>query len=596
MKKIILLSVIPFSIYATNDLTVNVTAERVSKPLAEVTSSTIYLSKEDIENSTDLYLPELLNTKAGIQAATSGGPGQTSSLYIRGAKTEYTLVIIDGVKVNDPSAIGAQFDLRQIPLSSIESVEILKGPQTVLYGVDAVAGVIKITTRKSKRKESNLSFGVGSFETKDVSASTSGAEGKLRYRFSGSAYRTKGISAADQNEGDAREADGFMRNSFNGNLSYSVNNYDLGLSLYTIKSTGETDAYSSGSSKDRVDDDNDQYDQFLSSLNFGYKWSDHFSSKLVLSENKIFRTNDQYSLEWRAKKQQVELENIYRYSLEQALIFGGEFERDKISSKSEFKGRTNNKKSFYLLNQSKYGKLFSDQGIRIAYHKAYDSKATYKLGLGCYLSNNLIVKGSYGTSIKEATVDELYTNYGGNPNLEPTRSESFDLSVEADFEKHDFKLTYFDTEYKDQITYSSSTSSYENLKRSKTKGLEFTFESYLFESLRLLGSATILRAYNLEDGSYLARRARHYESLSLEYFGFDKILINLSFKNVGRRNESTGQVMPSYFVTDLSTRYDLSKRLSLSAKVLNVLDKSYQEVRTYGKAGRNYFLSADLKF
>ncbi|MGE5107052.1 MAG: TonB-dependent receptor plug domain-containing protein, partial [Sphingobacteriales bacterium] len=233
-----------------------VTATKFAKKISETGKVLIVISKAQLEKSAGKDLSQLLNEQTGlvINGATSN-PGKDKSVFLRGAKSEYTLILLDGIPVNDPSGVGGAFDLRLLPIDQVERIEILKGSQSTLYGSDAIAGVINIITKKSGAKNIGASGTVsyGTYNTFKGSAAVNGTTKKINYSVGYTYFNTTGISEATDKTGAGNfDKDGYKENSLNASLGinatekFKINPF---FRLANYKGNYDEDAFTDGPDK-----------------------------------------------------------------------------------------------------------------------------------------------------------------------------------------------------------------------------------------------------------------------------------------------------------------------------------------------------------
>jgi vitamin B12 transporter len=224
-KNLLLVGLFLFSIQIFGQTTLNevvVTANKTEQKLSQTGKVMIVLSDSVLQKYQGQTVAELLSKQAGFTIAGSNGPlGSNQELYLRGAGTGNTLILIDGVPVYDPSYINNGFDLNMLTVCECDRIEILKGSQSSLYGSDAVAGVVNIFTKKgssAKPIAGSISTNTGSFGTFRNTLNLNGLTGKVNYNFQYSNLTSKGFSAAVDKENKNFDKDGFSQNSFLGNV------------------------------------------------------------------------------------------------------------------------------------------------------------------------------------------------------------------------------------------------------------------------------------------------------------------------------------------------------------------------------------------
>ncbi|EQC48371.1 TonB-dependent receptor plug domain protein [Bacteriovorax sp. BSW11_IV] len=587
MKKIIPISLSILSLSTSALVEVDVVAEKISKSKDDVTSSVSYFSESDIQNSNQMNLPDFLQARAGIQMGSTGGIGQTTSTYIRGAKSEYLLVIVDGIEVNDPSSIGAQFELQHLDLNSIESIEILKGPQTVLYGADALSGVINITTKAANKSRSSFYGSYGSYNTKKIGGSMSTRKDNLSFHLNASTLQSDSFSSSSV--GNLLEKDSYAQTNVTGKITYHGEKSETTIVVKMINSDAEID----NNNADVRAKDSSTFKQWSNSIAHHYKFSDSLQSSLKISESSTKRVYELYSLEYFGRKQKVTVDSSYKINNSWKTMLGFDFERNKVTASGSYNNRHDNERSAFWLNFIKWKNVFSDQGVRITSGISEAEKVTTKFGVGYHFPMQITLKANYATAFKAPTLDELYSPFGGNSNLKPTKSESVDVILTKKMGPSSFELTYFNTNYRDQIVYSSK---YENRDRSKSQGLETSLDYFFAGVFRVDGSYTYLRAIESGSGKYLARRARHFWNFGLEYLKFENYLFGLRTRYVGKRNETDNYVLKSYILSDFYTQAKINETLNLKISINNIFDEKYEQIKNYSTAGRNFLVTGEFSF
>lgn len=248
MKRIFLLALFcgaPGVVFAAQEEVqeVTVTATRIEAPVNEVSSSVTIITANDIEKKQQYSVAEVLRGLPSIDVVNSGGPGRTTSVFIRGAKSEHTLVLIDGIEAGDAMSTGRSFDFSTLQADNIERIEIIRGPQGTLYGSDAIGGVINIITKKGKGSPGGfVSAEAGSFNTFEARAGLSGGTPAFNYSLGISRLDTDGFSVANEKDGNT-EDDGYANTTLSARLGgRPVEDLDIDLTLRYIDADTDLDA------------------------------------------------------------------------------------------------------------------------------------------------------------------------------------------------------------------------------------------------------------------------------------------------------------------------------------------------------------------
>ncbi len=592
MKKNLIISLfIPLVASAANSLVpIEVTSERISKSLDKVSSSVVVFSAQDIENSNAQTIKGLLKKVPGIHVRENSDFGKITGFYIRGANTSYTKVIIDGIKVNDPTTSEGEFDFSSFSLENIERIEIIKGSQGVLYGPDAVAGVLKITTKKgSSKTRSSVRAGLGSYDNKMLNASFASSISLLSFSFGMDTQKVEGISSFNEKRGTNTDVDGHKHINANLNLSLDLKNAGE-ISAYIKRNDAESEF--DGFGVDELGAHNETTHS-LYSLNY----QNTFLEKKLDSSFSIGRyevKRDSFGAlpgTYDGESHTLENQNIYNISSNDDIFFGLRYEHNEMLSTtfSDKNKKSNEAKGIFLGNYFTSGDFFSDQGISFDDFGHFGDEVTYRLGAGHKFKTNTILKSSYATGFKAPVLDQLYATYG-NEKLQAFESNNYEIAISQKYNNFDFQVTYFKTKIENEIAYDLSKSSYSNIAETKLYGWEFSFAATAFEMLRAEIGADLIRTQKTvgsNAGAYLSERPRKKYTAQFELFLSDNVTLNMDHHYVGEKSDSTGK-LSSYYLIDLAGSYNINDSLNLAVHINNVLDKDYEQVRTYGTLGREF--------
>lgn len=594
-----------------------VTATKTEQYQAQIGSSTTVLTSEDIEKMGKVTVLEILRFVPGVTVTQSGGFGGTTSIYLRGSKRGHTLVLIDGVEVNDPMSVERSFDFANLTTDNIERIEIVRGPQSTLYGSDAMGGVINIITKKGRGKpEIDLSVEVGSYNTFREFASIDGDTGKTNYSFSLSRIDSGGISrAAEGSEKDSYE---------NVTISSKIGRvFESGeLSFVTRFTDSEADIDDGG-----YDDDpnfTSWEENFVSRLGFSQtlrSWWDH---EVSLSVHSVRRKNrdekddvepSDYS-EDLYKGESLKFEWQHNFPLTKLGIITGGFEYEEESGSSyyysesafgeftdEFDRKSVNNKGYYLQNQIEFmDSLFITPGLRVDDNEAFGSQTTYKVSTAYLIKPvNARLKANWGTGFKAPSLYQLYSSYG-NRDLSPEESESYDFGFERSFDRLSFGLTYFHNDFDNMIDWDPATLKFKNIERAQTKGLEVEAEFLPVKNLTIGASFTYIDTEDKETGLELLRRPEKQVSLNINWELSEGANINLGIIYVGSRKDVDFTSYPyerinmeEYTKVDLSLGWDLGD-YQIFGRIENLLDEEYQEVYGFASEGLSFYAGVKTSF
>ena len=600
-----------------------VTAGLQPVSLRDVASSVTVITREEIEQKQVKYLSDLLRDVPGFAVSQAGGAGSQTQIRVRGAEANQLLVLMDGVRANDPAASG-EFQYQFALAANIERIEIIRGPQSATWGSDAMAGVINIIRRKDV-DERYLSGSVeaGSFDTFNM-ALDGGYSGE-RFRLSG------GLSYLDTDGTNisrtGNEKDGAENTTGNLGLEFDINeSIKVRFSGQAVKATSEwdeVDYFVTGlpTDADRVTES----DQNFLSGELSYKplqgrWSGSFALHRMDSDNENFAdglwsgSTAATTLEYRLRGNAfIGDDRNHRHG------FAIEHEDVDFSQRGEASpfGDPNQDQSYdincYALEY--IGKPFTGfswtMSARLDDHSDFDDAKTWQLAGSYEITQNLRLRGSIGTGSKAPTFTERYGYYEdlfiGNPDLKPESSQGWEIGLEARWGdgQHQLQLAWFDQDLQDEIdgfVFDPESSLFTAINKetdSHRKGLETTLFTRLNQSFGLSASYTYTDATgtdSLGQPTREVRRPRHMASLAANYyFKDDRGNLNLNLNYTGSQKDvfyspvsySSELVdISAYTVVDLATSWKLTTSLELTGRISNLLDEEYEEVLGFVRPGR----------
>ncbi len=591
-----------------------ISASRVETKRFETGSSIVVLDEQYIKDNQARSVVEILQDVPGITVSRNGGIGSTTSVFIRGASSNQTLVIIDGVEVNDLSSITGGYNFSTLMADNIERIEVLKGAQSALWGSDAMGGVINIVTKKGRGELSgNLDLEAGSRNSYKQSANVNGATGKTHYSFSASNITTDGISAKKESTG-GEETDAYDNQTFalKGGTEFNetfaadaIVRYSKDKNEYDNTDDAATNAGLYGESEQRLaklsTHANFLNKQWLNTLSFAYS---DFERKDI---NAAYGDSEGHG-----KKVKVDLQSHYYFQpinkFSQRISFVAEHEQDSYQSwgmVAEDEMAASGLVFEYSAEHSKT--YFFTAAVRHDLNDKFDDTTTYHLDAAAWVTDGTRLHASHGTGVKNPTFGQLYGfapsswgDYRGNPNLKPEESTSYDLGVEYNFASIDgyVDLTYFNTSYDamhdyylDPVTWEGT---YINLEDGATsEGLEFALNVRPIKPLRLNAGYT----YNKTDdgeGNQLTRRPEHSASINANYQYTEKLSSNIGIRYMGER-EDRGATLDDYNILNIAATYQVHPRIAVFGRVENVLDKEYENITGYNTEPLSAYIGVSFR-
>jgi vitamin B12 transporter len=574
-----------------------VTATRIEEPTAETTSDVRVIKEEDIKKMNVEFVTDVLRKIPELNLVQNGGSGQTATVFLRGGDSRHTLVMIDGVKVQNPNT--GSFDFSGISVDDIERIEIVKGPQSTFYGSEAMSGVINIITKKGAGKPKvDASFESGSFGTYKPSFSISGGEESLDYRFTTEYFHTDGISSAKEGS----ERDGYKNAFVSGKFGIKpIEKFELEFSGRYYSDRSEFDKFDF-SQKKAVDDSNfvqHGYHYVISGKGRLYLfdiWEQLLTVSIVQDSLKgrdpdpedFFNNYDITSgiktIEWQ--------HNFFILDA-YTITAGAEYRKERGENIGTFNESIENK-ALYLNNKLKLfkGDLIFDAGLRYDDHETFGDKTTYKVGaLYNVKSAALRIRSSYGTGFRAPALNELFFPFYGNSSLKPEESTSWEIGLEKDLFKQRLSVSiiYFEQKYENLIQSDPSTFLAANIAEASIKGIESGAILRPIDKLEIKAGYTYLDTEDKATGQRLTRRPKDKVNLSA-VFSTGKASVVANYTFVGERFDSAVErSLSSYSLVNLSGNYNVTKNIMLFGRIDNLLDEDYEEAGSYGTPGFSFF-------
>ncbi|OOF64619.1 TonB-dependent receptor plug domain-containing protein [Rodentibacter pneumotropicus] len=604
----------------------------------QTASSVTVLTEKDFASRNATYVSDVLKTVPGVAMGVSGGRGTSTSLFLRGANSKHTAVIIDGIRVNPADT---NFDFGGLSLSNIEQIEVLRGEQSALWGSDAMGGVVYITTKSGlyKDKPFNINFdlGTGSHRTRDGSVTISGQKDGFYYALHGDSHRTRGISARSErifnytsiagkttSNVPASEKDGFHRDHLS--LRLGFDDGKKGIDFLTSHSS-QTLHFDNSATNEKAFDDNTHIRETHYKLS-GYVGNsdDLFVHKALISHIKTDNNTTQYSswtssvgkTEYESKKlnanYQLDINFDREGEVKQAMSLLADYQNTKyIASAYNFNNKKLTEKSiaaeYRLFTESDHSLSFSG---RYTDNSLFENAFTARIAGAYRLSPNFKAHASFGKAIHNPTMSEFYGWSGtwlANPNLKAEKSLGGELGLlmESNNKHHSLDLTYFarnvDNFLSDENSvlgdYSRATNQAVNRNgKTKIKGIEVTYSGKFTNNLSGYANYTYtyIKSENDQYGLNYVRRPKHTSNLGLAYQITEKLGSSLNVSYMGKRLDSGDFKMPSYTLVNLGVNYQISSNLNIYAHLNNVFDKKYENIIGYGQDGRNVYVGLKGSF
>ncbi|MFW3356201.1 TonB-dependent receptor plug domain-containing protein [Aliarcobacter butzleri] len=600
------------NLFSTDTLeTITVTsATKTEQSIKDVTSNIDVITAQDIEARKFKTVVEALNSLSGVSISSNGGLGQTTSVYLRGMDSGRTLVLIDGIRYNDPSGFGANFE--HLMINDIERIEVIKGAQSSIWGADASAGVINIIT-KSAQKGTNGSAGIeyGRYDSKIANANISHKTDNFDAKLAATRVDTDGFSAMTPKGEKAKkyEDDGYENTTANVKLGYNFDENNRVSTSYEIIDT-KVD-YDSSPNDDQSEAKTKTH---LANINYENK-NEIATTKVYTNYTDIKREYSSNTPKYKGIVQEYGINTSMDYLSSSNITLGADYK--KFENKANLDKDYNNK-GIFISNTNKFfdDKTIITEALRYDRYSDFDNKATGKIGIKQYIIDELNISANYGTGYNVPTFENLFaptvtypawppfnaSTYLSNPDLSPEKTKSYDIGIEY----KGFSVTYFRNKVNNLISSQyidtvANTDIYKPINISGDsifKGTELAYKNEIFEDLLLNLNYTNLSAKD-RNGNKLLNRPTNKFGFGVDYYGLKDFHLNINGEYIGTRYSwgspesiKTG----NYTIWNAVVDYDINKTFSTYVKLDNMFNKDYQIVDGYATSQRAAFIGLKATF
>lgn len=566
-----------------------VTATRTPQPLSDLVADVTIIDREVIERSGAVGLADVLARVPGIEISRNGGPGATTSVFLRGAESRFTAVYIDGVRVDSQATGGAAWEA--IPLAQIERIEVLRGPAGAVYGSDALGGVIQLFTKRGENGFAPfVGVGFGTYGTRKVDAGFSGASGGFDYSLGLAHEQSDGFNArpiAGQNP----DRDGYDSRSANARVGLQINQVNR-LEMTALTS----DMNSQYDSATKFVDERSLHNLQAFGLNWQAQWTEAYSTKLSVTESR-----DRYETTPSPYLTTTQL-NGYLFQNEVRLgehLMTAALERKVDHLENAPINRTRSQDALAL----GYGFSNKQHTVQLNLRNDQDSEFgghnTGSASYGFAFTPQWRATASAGTAFRAPTLYQRFSLYGV-PTLQPESSRNLELGLRYAEGASSFGIVAYRNRVSNLITFSapgpcaSAYGCYSNTARAEYSGVTLTGARTL-GNVNLHASLDVQNPRDLTTDKLLARRARHHATLGADTrIGAWSLGAEAQLSGQRYDNAANTTVLSGYGLINLSASTQLAKEWTFLARVDNLTDKNYQLANTYASAGRTLY--AGLKW
>ena len=555
-----------------------VTASRFAEPVESATRSVSVVTRTEIERSGARDVSEVLRQLPGVQIGRNGGPGQATSIFLRGTASDQVLVLIDGVPVQ--SGTTGATAIQHIDPASIERIEVVRGPASTLYGSGAIGGVIQIFTRKAQMEKATTRAAIkaGNEASVETNVGISNGNGPFTAHLDISHQQTEGYPPKNS----STLARGYRHDTFNAAFGYEINP-DLRLGLAHWQSQGNVEYL------DFLNTPKDQdVRNSISRLTLDAVHSDNWSSVIQLSRLVDNSDENQSSDFAHTERLTVDWQHTWLPNDIHTLVGGITLTREKaqLLSFGTAYDKTSRTKELYLQDTLDLGELSLQAGVRGIDHDVYGKHLTWTLGAGYQVNTGTHLYANAGSAFRSPSANDLY-GFGGNPYFGPEKSRSFEIGVRQRLNrKQSVSLSIFHTRIDDLIESDPNTFVIQQIEKARIRGVELGYDWHNGPWQSTL-AYTWQDAENLDLGNSLPRRAENKLNASIGYDQgpwWGKVL--LTGETERRDSRFSNTVMGAYHTFDLSAGYRLNSDWQAELNVTNLLDKDYELAAGYPAQGR----------
>ncbi len=567
-----------------------ISANRQVQARNDSSAANTVFTRDDIDRLQPTSVTDLLSRVPGVQVAPTGGRGSLPGIYIRGTKSAQSLVLVDGQRIANTTS--GDSGLQYLNIDQIERVEVLRGSRSVIYGSDAIGGVIQVFTRRNAEQglQPRLKLGFGSHQTWERSLGLSGGDEQTRFNLGASLDETAGINSTHASFPSDGDHDAYRNQSLNLNLSHAFNDaLEVGFNVLDNRGKSEYD-----NSFGRFDMATGQtlgqkpYTDYTVSSIGGYvdaTLTERWQSRLELghSENRDTKRDtlsDDFSV-FNTYRDSLNWQNDLTLNDQNSLILGGDWYEDCFHGSTAFTENSRWNRAAFVQHRFKGDWFSTELGLRRDQNQQFGAQNSWSGTLTLPVNPDNDVLLSYSEGFRAPTFNDLYypdTKYS-NPDLQPETSKSYELQWRSQLSASTrLEASLYRTDLSDAIIL-DSTSKPQNVASARINGVEAALKQELFGWQGNVG-VSIIDPRDRDTGHTLARRARRTLNLDLDR-QFDKLGLGASWQAISSSydDEDNRNRLGGYALLGLRSSWAINREVSLSLKVDNLLDRQYARAR-----------------
>jgi vitamin B12 transporter len=603
-------------------------------PVSELANSITVVTRGEIAAQQQRTLPDVLEAVPGLNVVQTGGPGGLTSVYMRGTNANQTKVLLDGIDVSDPTSSDDSFDFSTLQTADISQIEVLRGPQSGLYGSDAIGGVINISTKTGSGPPHVYgSLEGGSFGTFNQNVGVSGSTSRISYAFTFAHFSSTDSPVTPTSvvaPGTPYNPDSYDNRSLSLKLGAQLaDNLDIGAVAHFI----ETDLRNTADNFDvyppaaePVQADSQSQALFTRAFAHWLLLDGRFDETLGIAYTDYKRSyiDTNYSSEdydfYDGDRIKIDYQGNYTIVPGEIATIGAEHEIDALNNPASWSGGSpsaplsasvTDDAVFGQLQSNVYDRYFNEANVRFDHNGQFGSAVTFREAPAIFFpETGTKLKGSVGTGFKAPSLDQLYNNYPAygfyaNPNLKPETSFGVDAGFEQSLfaQRLSFGATYYHNDIRNLIEDNDTFTSYINVGHATTQGVESVVALHPVAPLTLRVDYTYTLAYDDDTQQELLRRPKNKVSLTGIWQATDKVQVSgqivyvSSWLDNNRDGTNTEPLTaPGYVLVNIAGSYDLGHGLTAFARINNLLNEHYQEPLGYNRQGLGVFGGLRLAF